>query len=268
MPELPDLEVVKSNLEKKILNCEVAGLRLLKKSVGKPSPDLLQEALKGEKVSSVGRRGKYTVIHFSSGAALLIHLMLEGELDLKVEKTTPEKGTCAVLSFSDGQEIHFIDQRGWMKLYFIPPGELKTTKELKELGPEPYDPGFTPDYLSEMLQKFRGTVKFALMEQKLLAGIGNAYSDEILFCAKIRPSRPAGELSEREKDLLYKCILDTLRWGTEEAKKRMGDSVRGEIREFLNVHGKEKAPCSRCGTSIQRIEIEGRGTYFCPRCQK
>lgn len=268
MPELPDLEVVKSNLEKRILGFEVADLKFLKRSVGKPSPELVEEALKGEKVSAIARRGKYTVLHFESGAALLIHLMLEGELDLKPAGAPVEKGTCAVLSFKEGQEIHFIDQRGWMKLYFIPPGELEKTKELKELGPEPFDPAFTLEYLSEVLQKFRGTVKFALMEQKFLVGIGNAYSDEILFCARISPSRPARELSEREKDFLYKCILDTLRWGTEEARKRMGDGVRGEIREFLNVHGKEGEPCPRCGTKIVRIEIEGRGTYFCPRCQK
>ncbi|MGB9553704.1 MAG: Fpg/Nei family DNA glycosylase, partial [bacterium] len=173
-----------------------------------------------------------------------------------------------VLSFKEGEELHLIDQRGWMKLYFVPPGELGESKELKELGLEPFDSSFTPEYLREVLQKFRGTVKFALMEQKFLAGIGNAYSDEILFCAKIAPSRPAKELSEREKDLLFKCILDTLRWGIEETQKRMQNGVRGEIREFLNVHGKEGEPCPRCGTKILRIEIEGRGTYFCPRCQK
>jgi formamidopyrimidine-DNA glycosylase len=268
MPELPDLEVIKSNLEKRIKGFEVKSLKLLKKSVGKPSPEIVEEALKGDRISSVSRRGKYTLLHLESGATLLIHLMLEGEMDLKPSGSPAEKGTCAVLSFKEGQELHFMDKRGWMKLYFVPPGELEKSKELGELGPEPFHPSFTPEYLGEALKKFKGTVKFALIEQRLLAGIGNAYSDEILFCAKIAPSRPARELSEREKDLLFKCIQDTLRWGTEETRKRMGDGIRGEIREFLNVHGKEGEPCPRCGTKILRIEIEGRGTYFCPRCQK
>jgi len=268
MPELPDLEVIKENLYKKVTNKEITELKLLKPSVAQPDPKTLQENLPGKKVTNVDRRGKYLILGLSDQSSLLIHLMLEGQLDYQPSSAPLEKGTCALLLFCDGFRVSFIDERGWMKLRRIPPGELSQTKELSALGPEPFDPQFTPEYLKEILTKFRGTIKHALMEQGNLAGIGNAYADEILFCAHINPARKSRDLTERERDLLYHCIKKTLCWGIEETRKRIGDSVHGEIREFLRVHRKEGIPCPRCKELIRRVDIEGRGTYFCPSCQK
>ncbi|MCR4428498.1 MAG: DNA-formamidopyrimidine glycosylase [Caldiserica bacterium] len=268
MPELPDLEVIKENLRKKILGFEVKGVHFLKKSSGKPSPEVIQEGLIGEKLVLVDRRGKFLKFGFKKGSLLLAHLMLEGQLEIKSSGEAPEKGTCAVIDFKEGNGLHFIDPRGWTKLFFYPAGKSGEPEELANLGPEPLSPEFTPEYFREGLRKLRGTLKMALMEQEFISGIGNAYSDEILFKAKISPLKPAKDLTEREKDLLFKCIKETLLWGIEETKTRMGEEVRGEIREFLQVHRKEGQACPRCGTKIQRIEVEGRGTYFCPRCQR
>lgn len=268
MPELPDLEVIKENLNKKILGFEVREVTFLKKSSGKPSPEVIQEGLIGERLILIGRRGKFLKFGFQNGSLLLAHLMLEGQLEIKSAGETREKGTCACIDFKEGKSLHFIDPRGWTKLFFYPPQQALEPEELSNLGPEPLTPEFTPEYFREGIGKFRGTVKMALMDQEFISGIGNAYSDEILFSAKISPLKPAKELTEREKDLLLKCIRETLLWGIEETKTRIGEGVRGEIREFMRVHRKEGEPCPRCGTKIQRIEVEGRGTYFCPRCQK
>lgn len=268
MPELPDLEVIKDNLQQVALKRKIEQVEILRPTIAKPSAEAIKSSLLGEDLVDVNRRGKYTILHLRTAGALLVHLMLLGEMDWCPQDRPLEKWTCAFLRFEGGYDLRFLDQRGWMKLYLVPPGKLASVKELKGLGPEPFDPDFTAEYLHAMLLRFPATIKYALMEQKLIAGIGNAYSDEILFCARILPSRLASSLSDRESDLLYKCILDTLRWGTEEARKRMGNSVRGEIREFLRVHGKAGQKCQRCSGHVVRIEIEGRGAYFCPNCQK
>ncbi len=268
MPELPDLEVVKDNLQKLTLKRRIEEVEILRPAIAKPSADIIKNSLPGENIVDVSRRGKYTILHLRNVGALLVHLMLLGEMDWCPADRPLEKWTCAFLRFEEGYDLRFLDQRGWMKLYLVPAGQLAIAKEIKGLGLEPFDPDFTPGCLRSILLRFPATVKYALMEQKLLAGIGNAYSDEILFCARVLPSRAAQSLTDREVDLLYKCILDTLRWGTEEARKRMGDSVRGEIRDFLRVHGKAGQKCQRCSGRVVRIEIEGRGAYFCPNCQK
>ena len=266
MPELPDLEVIKENLLPKVRGQLISHVTVFKPSSAKPSAEAVESGLRGNIVKNVERKGKFTILRLKDKRSLLIHLMLHGQMDWASTNTPEQHRIVASLGFGDS-ELRIIDASGWAKLFLVPPGELDSFSLLSGLGPDPFDPGFTSDYLKRLLANFPGSVKFALMEQKALAGIGNAYSDEILFCAKIRPTRKATALSEADRDRLYKCIRETLRWGIVEAKARMPTGIRGEIREFLHVHGKEGQPCSRCEGIVGRFTIEGRGAYYCPRCQ-
>lgn len=266
MPELPDLEVIKENLLPKVRGQLISHVKVFKPSSAKPSAEAVESGLRGNIVKSVERKGKFTILGLKDKRTLLIHLMLHGEMDWASTNAPEQHRIVASLGFGDS-ELRIIDASGWAKLFLVPAGGLGSFSLLSELGPDPFDSEFTSGYLKQMLRSFSGSVKFALMEQKAVAGIGNAYSDEILFCAKIRPTRKATALSEADRDRLYKCIRETLRWGIAEAKARMPTGIRGEIREFLHVHGKEGQPCFRCEGIVQRITIEGRGAYYCPRCQ-
>jgi len=267
MPELPDLEAILHNLIPKVEGNRIEAAQVFRPKRVFPSSEAFIAGLPGEKVETVQRQGKFILFHLASGATLSIHLMLHGELDWVSSSLDPEKATVAALRFEGGQELRFLDRAGWMRLTYLPPGGLQDCAELHQLGPDPLEGAFTPLYLEQMLQRFPGTIKFALMEQRLVNGIGNAFSDEILFCARLHPTRKSRDLNAQEKDLLAKCIADTLRWATAQSIQGMGTGIRGEIRSYLRVHGKDGQPCPRCPGRIARFELEGRGTYFCPRCQ-
>lgn len=267
MPELPDLEAILHNLIPKVTGHRIEAAQVFRPKRVFPTGETFVAGLVGETVGEVQRQGKFTLFLLAGGGTLSIHLMLHGEMDWVPSSQAPEKDTVAALRFSGDQELRLLDRTGWMRLTYLPPGGLQDFAELHQLGPDPLEAAFTPLYLQKMLHSYSGTVKFALMEQRLVNGIGNAFSDEILFCARLHPTRKSRDLNAQERDLLAKCILDTLRWATAQSIQGMGTGIRGEVRSYLRVHGKDGQLCPRCPGKITRLELEGRGTYFCPRCQ-
>ncbi|MCX5970932.1 MAG: hypothetical protein NTV14_05440 [Coprothermobacterota bacterium] len=267
MPELPDLEAILHNLIPKVKGNCIEAVQVFRPKRVFPTSEEFVAGLVGEVVGEVQRQGKFTLFLLAGGATLSIHLMLHGEMDWVSSSQAPEKSTVAALRFKGDQELRFLDRAGWMRLTYLPPGGLQNYAELRSLGPDPLEAAFTSSYLQKMLQSYPGTVKFVLMEQRLVNGIGNAFSDEILFCARLLPTRKSRDLNAQERDLLAKCIPDTLRWATAQSIQGMSAGIRGEVRSYLRVHGKGGQPCPRCPGKIIRFELEGRGAYFCPRCQ-
>ena len=242
MPELPEVETIR--------------FQLLRKIVGKK--------LDGNKITNVRRRAKILIIDFADGESLLFHLKLTGQLifDGKILPYTRK-----VFNFDDGTKLIFNDVRkfGWWK-------KVKDTKTIeKDLGPEPLTLGLNT-FKAILKKKPNSKIKPLLMDQKVIAGIGNIYSDEILFASKVHPLRLAKSLEEEEIKRIYQNIKKILK----AAIKSHGSSIahyvdacgrKGNYTNWHKVYQKEGGKCPRCGSVIKRIKISGRGARFCPKCQ-
>ncbi len=267
MPELPDLEVIKENLAGRLLGRAVVSVAVRRPGlVQAGSADL--SPLVGKTLGDLSRRGKYLVFHFSENLFLIVHLMRFGWLWHGPSHYEVTKATTLVLSFHDGTDLRLIEpgspQIAGVWLF----SDLSRAEPLAKLGPEPFSPEFTLQAFSQALHGKRRMVKKVLVDQAIVAGIGNAYADEILFFAKISPFRYVHTLSPVEVERLWRAIPETLRWAKEEIKARVGDGLFDkEIRDFLYVHGRAGAPCRVCGTPVGEVLFEGQRTNFCPRCQ-
>ncbi|MBU0613609.1 hypothetical protein KKB10_06425 [Patescibacteria group bacterium] len=260
MPELPDLEIYKENLKPKILNKKITGASVHKSKVLKNTlPADFEREVIGKSVSNIQRRGKMLIFSLSSDKKLIAHLMLYGQMNWQRAEDEIDSETCIIIEFGKNQ-LRFVDSTGWMHISF-------DEKRLEKVGMEPLLAQFTIESFQEILKRKQlGDVKGRLTDQKLIAGIGNAYVDEILWEAKINPSRVASLLKEKEVEALFKSIQKVINESIREVRKRLKGEIFGEPREFLAVHRKKE--CPNCFAKIRRIELNKKGTYFCPRCQK
>ena len=266
MPELPEVETIKNELLPHVLNRTIKSIDVLwDRMVKKPAVKDFKKQVVGQKITSLTRRGKYLFFHLSGGSYLVMHMKMTGSLVMNSKDT---KFARAILHLDNGKAVYFLDPRKFGKMWLEKDAAAVTSR----LGPEPLDNDFTPAALGNILSKRTAPVKPVLLDQSIIAGIGNMYADESLFEAKIHPEKPANKLSRAEIVRLYKAIQSVL----QKALKNKGASVRNYIRpdgapgsahdEFNVAHGVGK-DCPRCGTPIRRIVVRGRGTYFCPRCQ-
>lgn len=266
MPELPDLEVLKDNLTPRAVERAVRGVEVRSPAFLKTVHPSISE-LVGREVTGLARRGKYLIIGFSGELKLVLHLMRWGWIWHGSSSYTPTRATIFRLSLDDGNDIRLIEPgpqrlaRGWV-LREDDPGPLA------ELGLEPLSPGFTVEALREVLSGKRRQLKKILVDQKLIAGIGNAYADESLFVARLSPFRYAHTLTSEEMARLQRAIPDTLTWAISQIKKRLGEGLfEKEVRDFLWVHGRAEKPCRVCGTPIEEVLLGGQRTDYCPACQ-
>ncbi|MCU0651351.1 MAG: DNA-formamidopyrimidine glycosylase [Candidatus Omnitrophica bacterium] len=285
MPELPEVETVKRGLVKHILGKKIVDVVINNpKVIREPKKELFVKGLTNETIKNVLRKGKLLILELASGRALAIHLKMTGQLVLRMPpSTSPERAKRAErlvypgnarlsrVSFklSDGKILDFNDQRLFAELRLV--DDWKKLKFIQGLGPEPFD--LTLERFSGMLALKKTKIKPLLLDQAFIAGIGNLYAAEVLFRAKINPLRPASSLSAKEKAALFKEIKDTL----SEAIHYKGSSVdqyvqlsgeAGSYAKYHKVYGREGKPCLVCKTLIKRIALGGRGTYFCPHCQR
>jgi formamidopyrimidine-DNA glycosylase len=261
MPELPDLEVFKENLEplvgkKKILKVTV----LKKKVIGNLREEEFRSKLEGRSIESISRRAKHLIFKLSSREELIIHLMLHGELYHLKSHEPVHPFTCAIFKMEDGYDLRFQDKTQWMKLSF-------DSSMLKGLGIEPLSDEFTPEIFRSMVSKNRGMVKPLLMDQTQIAGIGHAYADEILFHAGILPQRKVQDLSDDEVMTLYNSIRQVLSESIKKVRKGLRGGITGEFRDFVMVRGREGQPCYKCKSIIKSIKVGGQKAYYCPECQ-
>lgn len=294
MPELPEVETTVRDLQKnRALNLLSARFVDVwtdwKKAIKKPRDfKEFQKELKGKKIAKIWRRGKNIIFELSQGYSLLIHQKLTGHLlygTWSMEHGTwiPQDGgylkdrvnTYIHLMFflDNGEMLALSDLRKFAKVELWKTEELKNSKDLKSLGPEPLAKDFTSDKFKEVLKNRKGKVKQILMNQEIIAGIGNIYSDEALWRAKIHPFKDVSKLTEQELKKLYQSIQEVLKKGIELRGESISDyrdpeGRKGSFDKMRKVYQRKGEKCSRCGTKIKRVKMAGRSAHFCPYCQK
>lgn len=274
MPELPEVETIRRTLQELVIGKTIQQVTVYwPKIVKKPEEvDQFKDALVGETITNINRRGKFLIIQ-TNNFSLVSHLRMEGKYGLFKNIEPFDKHTHVLFHFTDGTELRYRDVRKFGTMHLFLKGEENNHLPLAQLGPEPFSKEFTKQYLRDKLQKTERKIKPALLDQTVVTGLGNIYVDEALYRARIHPERKANTLSSREISLLHREIIDTL----SEAVEKGGSTIRsyvnsqGQIGMFqlqLLAYGRKGEECGRCGTPIEKIITGGRGTHFCPRCQK
>jgi formamidopyrimidine-DNA glycosylase len=273
VPELPEVETVRRALEPVLLGRRFVRVRIDDARLVRPyEPAEVAAELEGERVESVGRRGKYLIVRFESGRVLLIHLRMTGSLRHAPSGSLPEDPhRRAVVKLDDGSDVAYRDVRRFGTWLLLEPGEAEPYLAGK-VGVEPLEALFTAARLGEKLAGRRGALKAALLDQRLIAGLGNIYVDEALSRARINPLRAAGSLDRPELRRLHRGIRAALehglaRQGSTLRDYRLPDGSGGSMQDEFRVYGRGGEPCDRCGTPISRIRIAGRSSWFCPACQ-
>jgi len=270
MPELPEVETVKNELLPHVKGRHITDVTLSWEGIVRQPPvEEFRSRIAGQKITGINRRGKYLVIGLSSDDLLIAHLRMTGSLIVGQDSSEPPRFTRATIHLDNDTSIFFRDPRKFGKMWLA-----KDTKDVEgRLGPEPLEADFTPDVLAQRLAKRTAPIKALLLDQKLIAGIGNMYADEALFASGIHPERSGGSLSQEEIECLHDNIQRIL-WTAIENKGASVDTyfrpdgTEGTAQfEFKVAHGLGGKNCPVCGTAIERILVRNRGTYFCPKCQ-
>lgn len=273
MPELPEVETVRSELEDLLLGRPVIEqVKLMREDIRFPIPKDLPRKLKGQPITSVRRRAKYLLFETPRGI-LLSHLGMTGSWRVFVAGEDAKHDHCYVI-LRDGRWLAFRDPRRFGLIDFIENGMQGSHPRLKDLGPEPLDRSeFHEEYLYLTSRKRRAAVKVFLMDQRVVVGVGNIYASEALFRSGVRPQKAAGQLTKDECRRLVASIRGLL----EEAIRAGGSSIRdyrkaggeeGGFQNFHKVYGRDRQPCVVCGALIRSEVLGGRSTYWCPKCQR
>lgn len=288
MPELPEVEIIRRGLTELLPGREISKVKFDWPKSFPNTPADTEQFIQGAKVIEVKRRAKVLLIELSTSYSLVIHLKMTGQLvfegrgvhfgaghpNRSLVSELPDKSTRVTIDFTDGSRLFFNDQRkfGWVKL--IPTLEVMNIDFFRKVGPEPLSSDFTWQRLRERLQRRSKTnIKAALLDQTVIAGIGNIYADESLWGAKIHPQTLVKNLSGRQLQVLYKELIYVLQLALDKGgstDKNFVDAKgkRGSYLKFARVFRREGQACPRCGTVIIKTRVAGRGTHLCPHCQK
>lgn len=271
MPELPEVETIKEDLRGLVVGSEIERAEVLHDSlVEHPSEEELVRRITGAEISGARRRAKHLIVELSTGDSLVLQLKIGGQLLLVPPVEEPTTALMLVLHLDDGRRLFLRDQTEFTRARLLDAGELD--ERLSTLGPEPFEEGFSAEYLRRTLSSRRAQIKPLLLDQKVVSGIGNIYADEILYDARLHPRRKANTLSDREWGALYEAVRKNLAAGVE----HRGTTVRlyrdvldrpGEHQHYLRVFEKHGEPCPGCEGVIVREKVGGRPSHFCPGCQ-
>lgn len=278
MPELPEVESVKRGLNEIVKGEKVVGVSVYwPRIIESPEVEKFTNQLKDQTIEKVARRGKFLLFYFSEDV-LISHLRMEGKYEL-VKRTSfgemmpKTKHTHVVFHLENGAELRYLDVRKFGRMSLVPRGEEFEHKSLAKLGPEPVKEDFHFEDMQAFLKRRTKAIKGVLLDQQMVVGVGNIYADEILFQAKIHPTKPANQLTTKEEVRLHVAVMHIL----DEAVENGGTTIRtyqnafgeaGTHQERLKMYGKEGELCPVCQTKIEKIKVAGRGTHFCPSCQR
>lgn len=277
MPELPEVETIRRELErdvvgKRIRTVEVSGTRTVRRQ---PKKEFISR-LEGAKITGVERKGKYLLLVLDTGDVLIIHLRMSGQLLRASSKDAPIKHTHVVLTFAQGGQLRFVDPRTFGEMFVVNRERLaEEAPEIAELGLDPVGEPVSWTTFAQLLLAKPVKLKAFLMDQTQLAGIGNIYSDEILFAAGLRYDRMSDSLSAQEIRRLYRAVLETLHEAIKYGGSTLDDDQYvdlsgkpGEFQHHHKVYNREKQPCRRCRRNlVTKAKFAGRSTYFCEVCQ-
>ncbi|MBR4262219.1 MAG: DNA-formamidopyrimidine glycosylase [Bacilli bacterium] len=273
MPELPEVETVKETLKKKVIGKTIKNVIVRHNNIiASPDVSTFKEKLIGQKIIDLSRRGKWIIFHLTD-YYLLSHLRMEGKYFLKDIGDEVTKHQHVIFEFTDNTSLRYQDVRKFGKMYLVDKDKLLDCEPIKELGLEPWDNNLNVSYLKEKYKNLKHPIKTTLLDQSIITGIGNIYADEILFLSNINPHKLPGSLSDKDLSNIIKNTKSVL----EKAIKKGGTTIRsytsdegitGMFQNDLYVHQREKESCRICGSTIIKEKIGGRGTYYCPKCQK
>ena len=273
VPELPEVETVRVALAplvegRRLEHVDVRDARLTRPL----DPEAVAAELVGERIARLERRGKYLIVVFASGRVLLIHLRMTGSLRHSRDGDDEDPYVRAVVRLDDGSDVAYRDVRRFGTWLLLEPDQVAPYLDAR-VGEEPLADGFTPRSLARKLAGRKAPVKAAILDQRTVAGVGNIYADEALWRAGIHPLKPAGALTQAQVRALHRSVREALEAGI----ARQGATLRdyrqpggepGAMQNEFRVYGRDGEPCERCGTPIEKIRVAGRGTWYCPRCQR
>jgi formamidopyrimidine-DNA glycosylase len=300
VPELPEVETIATDLRPLVLDRTIVAVDLRFPSIVRhPEPEAFVRDLVGRRVMALDRRGKYMIFRLdpgwserpsvgfadtspprgearlgaAAGVVLVIHLGMTGQLLHKLPEDAERPHTHVVLRLDNGTELRYSDPRRFGRLLLGSEEELVAARKLPRLGPEPLDPQFTPRDLHRRLSGRRAPLKLLLLDQKILAGIGNIYADEACYRARIRPDRPPAAISRARVKRLHAALRESLLLGIVNRGSSIDDFVdlygaKGRQQEELQVYGRGGRPCLNCGRPLTLVRLGGRATVFCRRCQR
>ncbi|WP_085523128.1 DNA-formamidopyrimidine glycosylase [Tuberibacillus sp. Marseille-P3662] len=274
MPELPEVETVKNTLKQLVVGKTISDVSVRWPKMVKHPADVqaFQTLLTGQTIHDINRRGKFLRFDLDD-VALVSHLRMEGKYSLTDTPVPTDQHTHVIFKFTDGTALQYNDVRKFGTMHLYDKGKELQFPPLADLGPEPLEDDFTANHLDDVFRRTTRLIKPVLLDQKAVVGLGNIYVDEALFRAGIHPGSEAKAIPFAQMNDLVLAIRSTLG----EAIAAGGSSIRsylnghgemGMFQQRLYVYAREDQPCKQCGTPIEKIKLGGRGTHFCPNCQK
>ena len=278
--ELPEVEVMRRDLEKDVVGRKIAkaevrtsknAMRVIRRHAKRKE---FTDRLVGRKLSKVERRGKYVLVHLDNGDVLVVHFGMSGQFIRGNKRQALPPHTHVVVDFQQGGDLRYVDPRTFGEMFVATPDELGKVKELQHIAIDPLDHVFTWQAFGAALAERASKMKVLLMDQKFMSGLGNIYSDEVLFAAGLRHDRMSDTLSSQEVRRLYRALQEVLQEAIRFRGTTLDDEAYvdlfgkpGEFQNELKVYGRAGQPCRRCRTPIEAVKISGRNAYFCPQCQ-
>jgi formamidopyrimidine-DNA glycosylase len=276
MPELPEVQTVINTLNKSgLLYKQITDVKIYKtKLLKNATPAVFKKFLIGESINNIERKGKFLIFHLTHQKTLVVHLRMEGKLFYEEIKSVIPSTHLRIEFFLQNKHVlRYYDSRIFGTFHIYKNQEHLKATQLTKLGLDPLQSGFSGSYLKERINESNQAIKTAILDQTNVAGIGNIYADEILFLSKINPTRKANTLSLPDFNNIAKyakeVLLKSIKYGgTTIATYKSDANHTGQFQKMLLVHTKKGQPCVKCGTKIVKIKVNGRGTYYCPKCQK
>jgi formamidopyrimidine-DNA glycosylase len=278
--ELPEVEVMRRDLEKDVVGRKVAkaevrasknAMRVIRRHAKRKE---FTDRLTGRKLAKVERRGKYVLLHLDNGDVLVVHFGMSGQFVRGNKRQALPPHTHVVIDFQQGGDLRFVDPRTFGEMFVATPDELGKVKELQHIAIDPLDHVFTWQAFGAALAERASKMKVLMMDQKFMSGLGNIYSDEVLFAAGLRHDRMSNTLSSQEVRRLYRALQEVLQDAIRFRGTTLEDGAYvdlfgkpGEFQNELKVYGRAGQPCRRCRTPIEAVKISGRSAYYCPQCQ-
>ena len=284
MPELPEVEALRRDLQQTLVGRAFASVDVrLQKQVVAPTGLSIADLI-GRRIEAVRRRAKFLLFELSEGLALVLHLRLAGQLVHRDAQNAmlaegghpvpafgaelPHRSTHVIFHFDDGSILYLTDIRQFGRVWILPEAGVQPLLDTAKLGPEPLDDLFTVDVLRERLaRRQKMPLKPVLLDQHVVAGIGNIYADEIIFASRLTPATRVGDLDDAALVRVHTAIRDVLGYAVREGVAEILNGKASPDSTFPRVHGRKGQPCQACGTTIVKCQFAGRGTYTCPVCQ-
>ena len=267
MPEAPELEVVKGFLIDRAVGASVESARVLRPSVLRSMAGDFEDDIHGRAIEDIRRTGKFLTLALSGDRLLVVNPMLTGGFQWSEPSDRVFKRTCFTLTLSNGSELRYIDERQMGRVYYVSPDQVEQIPQYADMGPDALDEPLSLDEFKKRLRPFRGEIKGIITRGRVIAGIGNAYVDEILWEAEIYPFRKKRDLSDDDLQRLLDASSRVMSDAVGQVREAMNGDIHRKRRDFLKIHNRGGEPCPRCGAAISQLTANQRITSYCRTCQ-